>query len=862
MKIFRITKYTFLIILVAFTILLNWGQGYLLKQDIVYSDRLILIKIVLTWLIVPFILVISYGSFMSRKLGDSRAVVAIFISNGIIIFIISIAFVVRLIHFVFIEERPLYDTDIPGMMLYYEPLNPYLYKRERRSIGHESTLQSDDARGRRLAETDDIAAICVNIYDEAIRSNTFGSLEMMRNIIRTLGENGYASVDDENQIDMAKSDQVVNFCESVDSEEEAELTIIVVSYQGGFTKYDFTTRNGNVDILKEYYQYVDGHIEHKSTGSYRANTWEYSEEGYLLFEGCWLSEEYYVLTLSEVPDRVALRVKPLDGKCRELNRQYVLPISYDRNNMFMTDWNEDDYGELDFYDLYDIFYPMVNNRNIPYVADENLGVGTTYRIPKEEFESVIMAYFKVDSQTLQSKTIYHYEDSAYEYRPRGFYEVEYSEMPYPEVVKYAENDDGTITLTVNVIYPNEMISKVYAHEVVIRPLDDRVQYVSNHIIPSNDNYGQTWHVPRLTEEEWEKIYGEEAPYWFFPKVKDCIITEEEKGQLQNIALSAAGQVKEIYRNIEIIDDSLYLFKIKNFTGDQCKEVVARLGGAGYVSITEDANMENYEDVEGFYSAYLENRDAMVSIFEPRRDGLIGMITFIYRENKLQTYYVEIGWQEGGIPKIRNTLVSDIGEIKLTEKGYFIYAYEIEIAHSSLRQYWRIKSLSDECRELTKKYIYGLSYVNYNVLVTNWDSSNVEDILMPCMFEDIYRIYTGENLKTQNGRIPAEIYEQIMTTYFPVSTEQLREKCGYDENSSSYEYEMIFGKQYPPFGEVVDYKYNADGTITLIVDAVWADYNSDQAFTNTIVVQPFNDGTFRYLSNSVEQKELELPLIAN
>ena len=36
-------------------------------------------------------------------------------------------------------------------------------------------------------------------------------------------------------------------------------------------------------------------------------------------------------------------------------------------------------------------------------------------------------------------------------------------------------------------------------------------------------------------------------------------------------------------------------------------------------------------------------------------------------------------------------------------------------------------------------------INYNVLVTDWDSSNVEDILMPCMFEDLYRMDTGEIL---------------------------------------------------------------------------------------------------------------------
>ncbi len=350
----------------------------------------------------------------------------------------------------------------------------------------------------------------------------------------------------------------------------------------------------------------------------------------------------------------------------------------------------------------------------------------------------------------------------------------------------------------------------------------------------------------------------ESSLWFLPQAENCLITETEKDELKDVALTAAEQVKEAYKDIKLIGESPYGSNIKEFTWEQCREVVTLLGRAGYVSVTEDTNMENYEKVEDFYTAYMEKHDAMVTIFNVNRDGLIGAVTFIYRNNELQTYYVGIGWQEGGIPEIRSTLVSDIAEIKLTEKGYFIYAYEEVIAHSSLRQYWRIKPLSDKCRELTAKYVYGLSYVNYNVLVTNWDSNNVEDILMPCMFEDIYRIYTGEILRTENWRIPADTYEKIMTTYFPVTIEQLRERCGYDEDSNSYEHEMIFASPYPPFGEVVDYTENPDGTITLVVDGVWVDYNSDLAFTNIILVQPFDDGTFRYLSNTIEQKELEVP----
>lgn len=346
----------------------------------------------------------------------------------------------------------------------------------------------------------------------------------------------------------------------------------------------------------------------------------------------------------------------------------------------------------------------------------------------------------------------------------------------------------------------------------------------------------------------------------FQKSEKCLITEDEKRQLQEQVLAAAEQVKEVYRDIEVIGSSSFASNIVDFTGEQCKEVVALFGQAGFVSITEDCNMVNPEKIQSFYSDYLEKRDSMFTIYEVNPDGLIGAFTFIYRDDKLQTYYVGIGWQQGGTPEIRSTLVNNIAEMKLTEKGYFIYSYEILIPHSSLRQYWRIMPISDQCRELTEKYISRLSYVNYNMLVTNWDSSNVGDILMPCMFEDIYRIYTGEILKAENQVIPAELYEQIMTTYFPVSVEKVRELCGYDEDSGTYPYKMIYSRPYPPFGEVVDYAENDDGTITLYIDGVWPDYNSDYAFTNIVVVQPFEDGTFRYLSNAIEKRELEIPII--
>lgn len=359
-------------------------------------------------------------------------------------------------------------------------------------------------------ETEKMIECCLELYEKAAEENKIDDLETIRSIVNCLGENGYPAVDSRNQINMTEPEKVVEFCEKVDAQEEAEITIIEVSYLGGFVKYDLKTKDGNVDVVRSYYKYENGNMKREVTGSYQTEYWNYTEDGYLMFSGVWFSEELYVLTLSGAEEHTALRVQTLDETYRELSRKYLLPIGFEQNNMFIVDWSEADFGELNFYDMFDLLYPKVYGTNIPYVADDNLGVGAVYRIPKEEFESVIMTYFNIDSETLQSKTVYYSEDSTYEYKPRGFEEVEYPEYPYSEVIGFTENSDGTLTLTANVVFPYMGDSKVYAHEVVVRPLENGgVQYVSNRIISSEDNYRETWHTPRLTDEEWEKIYGGE-----------------------------------------------------------------------------------------------------------------------------------------------------------------------------------------------------------------------------------------------------------------------------------------------------------------------------------------------------------------
>lgn len=119
-------------------------------------------------------------------------------------------------------------------------------------------------------DAEEIINICIDLYEKAAEENKLADLEMIRSIVNRLGENGYPAVDSRNQVNMTEAEQVVEFCEMVDAKEEAEITIIEISYLPGFVKYDLQTKDGNVDVVRSYYKYENGNIQRNTTGSYQA----------------------------------------------------------------------------------------------------------------------------------------------------------------------------------------------------------------------------------------------------------------------------------------------------------------------------------------------------------------------------------------------------------------------------------------------------------------------------------------------------------------------------------------------------------------------------------------------------------------
>lgn len=343
-------------------------------------------------------------------------------------------------------------------------------------------------------ESREIAECYREIYEKAMRENTLGTLDTWREIIACLGEAGYCAVDGDNQMDMVNAEQAELFCEQAASGQEAEITILTVRSNGDFVRYDLRAAKSDVNVTRSFLTWNGSTPETTSKETYQAHEWSYSEKGYLFFE------KYQPAGFDGPSGHTAIRIRPLDQRCREYNRRWILPIGYSLNNMFLIDWDETDYTGLEFYDLFETMYRMKSGQFFAGIASAQ----GMYKILAEEFEAVFQSYFPIDIPTLRENTVYDENTDCYQYVPRGLYDSASTPyVPYPEVVAYQKNDD-VVTLTVDAVWPEKNLERAFSHEVCIRLLEDgSYQYISNRVLPSDENVEFSWYTERLGSEDQE-----------------------------------------------------------------------------------------------------------------------------------------------------------------------------------------------------------------------------------------------------------------------------------------------------------------------------------------------------------------------
>lgn len=693
-----------------------------------------------------------------------------------------------------------------------------------------------------IVDLDDIYSSCQDMKCKTEEEK----LNQTRTIIESMGSKGYIAVDVENQINMANAENAEMFLSEVAENRDAGCTILQVMYDKSYVRFDFKSGGNNVMITRRFYVRENNCFVEKNEENYKAYTWKYTD-GYLFFE------RYRMGGYDGDSAYTALRVEPLDEKLRVLNRKYIKTIGYDSNNLFTTNWDESDMNKINYYDIYEALYKMKYGVSSPYSEE-----GVTYMIEEELYEKVFQEYLPVSTDVLQHVNVYDVSRQMYQYRTRGMFDHSVTPLvPFPEVVDAEYNADGTITLIVNAVSEKDESGRLFTHKVAIKEKEnDGFEYVSNDVLTMNKE-GIYWYRDRLSDKEWQEYYGDTEKTITINQngnvIDDSLLSDDEMENVKVniIRILQSDAIRKLYEDEDISNNS-----------DLIYDAVDILGSSGLICFADDTNMYNYQLFQSFYRNYTDGggRD-YICVYRVNRDASVTEMTFVYDDSRIQMIFNTAKFENHDW-KFIATGIRDLKDMKLTQKGYFIYTYSNIIAHGGLKEYFRVSPLTDECRELTRKYVYGLSYVNYNMLVIDWDESNASDILVPCMFDDIYRLYTGENLKPDGGWIDADKYESVMLSMFPVTVTELRDKCDYNPEKDSYRYHVILGKQYPPFGEVVDYSYNDDGTVSLIVDAVWADKGSDIAFRNTLTVKPEEDGTFKYMSNHIEKMECDIPVYSD
>lgn len=285
------------------------------------------------------------------------------------------------------------------------------------------------------------------LYETAVKNDQLNSLLYQKQIIDYLGNKGYAAVDINNQIDMVHAEQVEKYCEKAKREEKANVVIYSVIEGGGVVRYELNTDGDDMDAIVSTIHWTDNQPYMDYYHEFEVYSWKYTEKGYFFIE------EYRPPGFDGSLGQTGFRIKPLDQKLRELNQKYVLPIGYKLNNMLITNWSEQDYSNLNFYDLYEVMYPFVYGNDVPYAAEE----GIEYQIPKEEFENVFHTYFQIENRQIQENADFDMNTQCYRYRRRGLYDCEFPYGPYPEVVSYEKLENRKLKLVIEAVWEKENV---------------------------------------------------------------------------------------------------------------------------------------------------------------------------------------------------------------------------------------------------------------------------------------------------------------------------------------------------------------------------------------------------------------------
>ena len=153
-------------------------------------------------------------------------------------------------------------------------------------------------------------------------------------------------------------------------------------------------------------------------------------------------------------------------------------MGYQGNNLFSSNWNQNNLKNLDYNGLFQGFYSVAYQKKLDY---------TKYPkgISEKNFEKIIMQYLPVSSEELKKWAAYDEKSGNYLYSRLGCFNYTPDNFwtSIPEITKIKKNKDGTTTITVDAVCERMGSDKVITHELTVRVQENGgIKYLANRIL--------------------------------------------------------------------------------------------------------------------------------------------------------------------------------------------------------------------------------------------------------------------------------------------------------------------------------------------------------------------------------------------
>lgn len=256
-----------------------------------------------------------------------------------------------------------------------------------------------------------------------------------------------------------------------------QIVVYEIYYDGGIGRMQYFFDGTDMYVLSTRGVWNEDNKSGISYVSYnRIKEWKYTDKGYFCYEMCVPQppEESEIVNGSCV-----VRIKPMTNEQRYMSEKCVRVLGYQGNNLLCSNWGTENLEELDYNGMYEYLYEMKYQKKFNYEDYPN-------GIPTAEFESLIMEYLPVTAEQIREAAVFDEENKTYVWARLGCfnYDPSYFGTSLPEVTDIRENEDGTVTLTVEAVCDMVICDDaVITHELTVQFGEDgKFKYLGNRIL--------------------------------------------------------------------------------------------------------------------------------------------------------------------------------------------------------------------------------------------------------------------------------------------------------------------------------------------------------------------------------------------